>query len=63
MPESLVGRSQRRKRSAAWVYYALITLGAVVAGFSAPALFLFALFTGLYSSYLYRGGRFVVWFW
>ena len=63
MPEPLVGGSRRRGRPTAWIYYAIITVFAMVAGFSAPAAFLLVPFTGLYARYLYRGGSVVVWFW
>ena len=52
-----------RRRSVAWIYYALIALALVVAGFSAPVSFLLALAIGAYSVYLFRGGRFVLWIW
>ena len=52
-----------RKRSIAWIYYALLALVGVIAGFQAPAAFLVALACGAYSAYLFRGGRFVLWIW
>jgi hypothetical protein len=63
VPQSLTTRSEHRKRSRAWVYYALITVMAIAAGFNVPLLFLVVPVTGLYARYLYRGGRFVIWFW
>lgn len=56
------GRS--RSRSKAWVYYSILTLLSLVALFGGHAVGLagIALF-GTYATYLYRGGRFVVWFW
>lgn len=53
----------RRKRSIAWIYYAVLTVGAVVLGFQAPGTFVVALALGAYSTYLFRGGRFVLWIW
>lgn len=50
-----------RKRSVAWLFYALVTLALVATGFTAPASFVAALATGAYSTYLFRGGRFVLW--
>lgn len=55
---------RRRRRSKAWFYYAGLTVlsfcvlctGQLI-GLVGMALF------GLYSFYLYRGGRFVFWFW
>jgi hypothetical protein len=54
---------RRRRRSIAWIYYAILTVIAVVAGFSQPAAFVAAALLGAYSSYLYRGGRIVIWIW
>lgn len=51
------------RRSAAWIYYALIAVGALILGFHHPVFLLVAILAGLYSTYLFRGGRFVVWFW
>lgn len=51
------------RRSVAWIYYALIAVGALIAGFQHPAFLLAAVVAGLYSTYLFRGGRFVIWFW
>lgn len=52
-----------QRRSAAWIYYALIALGGLILGFQHPAFLLVAAIAGLYSTYLFRGGRFVIWFW
>lgn len=56
------GTSKRRSR--AWIYYsilALLSFAAVflgqVGGLIGTVLF------GCYAVYLYRGGRFVLWFW
>lgn len=53
-----------RRRSKAWVYYALLTILSLIAlcagqiaGLAGMAIF------GLYAVYLYRGGRIVIWFW
>ena len=51
------------RRSVAWIYYALIAVGALIASFQHPAFLLAAIVAGLYSTYLFRGGRFVIWFW
>ena len=53
-----------RRRSKAWVYYALLAVLTVFAvpsthGSSVIATVLFS----LYAAYIYRGGRVVVWFW
>ncbi|MFG1625088.1 hypothetical protein [Kribbella sp. NPDC049227] len=53
------------RRSKAWVYYAVLSVGALIA---MPALgwwhaLLAALGCGIYSAYLFRGGRVVIWFW
>ncbi|HWA54334.1 MAG TPA: hypothetical protein VG816_09205 [Solirubrobacterales bacterium] len=47
----------------AWIYYALIALGGLILGFQHPAFLLVAVIAGLYSTYLFRGGRLVIWFW
>jgi hypothetical protein len=52
-----------RQRSAVWLYYAAIATGAGVIGFAHPGSFLVALAAGAYSTYLYRGGRWVLWIW
>ena len=52
-----------QRRSAAWIYYALIAVGALIPGFQHPAFLLVAILAGLYSTYLFRGGHFVIWFW
>jgi hypothetical protein len=52
-----------QRRSAAWIYYAVIAVGALILGFQHPAFLLVAIIAGLYSTYLFRGGRFVIWFW
>ena len=59
----LWGSLKPRRRSLAWVYYAAVTVVAIVIGFGGPAFFAVALLTGLYSVYLYRGGRWVLWLW
>ena len=51
-------------RSKAWIYYAVLAVVAVIAAVAGQPITLLggALF-GAYSVYLYRGGRFVIWFW
>ncbi len=61
MAVHMVGR--QRKRSKAWVYYAIIACAGIAAAFSHPITLLVALVAGLYAYYLYRGGQVVVWFW
>jgi hypothetical protein len=55
----------RPRRSKAWVYYSIITALLVVGSIAGQvwAGLLFAVVTGLYARYLYRGGRFVLWIW
>ncbi len=58
------GLEQRQYRSKAWIYYAVITAllaFSSIAGGHFTGL-LVAVGTGLYSRYLYRGGRIVIWF-
>lgn len=66
MSEPLSTRAAKTKRrSVAWVYYAILTVLCFIAVCSSglfAGLIVVALF-GLYASYLYRGGRFVIWFW
>jgi hypothetical protein len=45
------------------MYYALIAVGALILTFQRPVFLLVAIGAGLYSTYLFRGGRFVIWFW
>jgi len=52
-----------RRGSKAWAYYAIIACLGVVAAFSQPATLIVTLAAGLYSYYLYQGGRVVIWFW
>jgi len=52
-----------RRRSKAWLYYAVIAVLCVIAGFTHPISFIGALLTGVYSYYLYQGGTVVIWFW
>lgn len=53
-----------RRRSKAWVYYALL---AILTLFAVPsthgASLIGTVLFGLYASYIYRGGRIVLWFW
>ena len=60
----LGGGLRTRRRSKAWAYYAVLaglSLAGVFAG-KPVGLLVFAL-CGLYSRYLYRGGRVVFWIW
>jgi hypothetical protein len=51
-------------RSKAWIYYAVLAVAALVATPSTGwQTLLAALAFGLYSGYLFRGGRVVIWFW
>ena len=53
-----------RRRSKAWVYYALLTFGSFLAVCNGATIGLVGmLLFGLYAVYLYRGGHFVIWFW
>jgi hypothetical protein len=53
-----------RKRSVAWLYYAVIAVVLVIFAVSTVlAALLPALLAAAYSLYLYRGGRFVLWLW
>lgn len=51
-------------RSKAWIYYAILTVIAIIAAFSTRGVTLVpAAICAAYAAYLYRGGRFVIWFW
>jgi hypothetical protein len=54
----------RRHRSVAWIYYAILAVVslAVVPQTGGSSLVLTALLV-LYATYIYRGGRIVIWFW
>jgi hypothetical protein len=53
-----------RRRSKAWVYYAIIALfGLIAAPASHGSSLLVTLIAGLYAAYIYRGGRIVFWIW
>jgi hypothetical protein len=56
-------RVRTRKRSIAWLFYAAICVACIVVAFQQPAALIGAAVTGLYAVYLWRGGRFVLWFW
>jgi hypothetical protein len=58
---SLRRTADGRARSVAWVFYGLLSILSLVLAFSEPHLLIGALVTGLYSIYLFRGGRFVLW--
>lgn len=54
----------RRKRSVAWVYYTILAVLCLVGAFSVgPSALLPAVLCGAYATYLFRGGRFVLWIW
>ena len=55
--------ARRPRRSKAWLFYLLLTICAVIAMFSQPAMFFIAALLGLYTRYLYHGGSVVIWFW
>lgn len=59
----LWGSLRPRVRSRAWAYYAVIAVFGVIVAFSHPITLLVTLVAGIYSVYLYRGGRWVIWFW
>ena len=60
---STTGR-RPKKRSAAWIYYSILTVGALIATFTASVwMIIAAILLGLYAFYLFRGGSIVIWFW
>lgn len=52
----------RRRHTVAAVVYLLLTLFAVVAASSKPELWIAVILLGAYTTYLFRGGRWVVFF-
>lgn len=68
MPQPLTPDAQsvrrRRPHYVAATFYALIALvGVIVACSGKPSTLVVTLLAGLYSTYLFRGGRVVVWIW
>ncbi|HEY5197582.1 MAG TPA: hypothetical protein VIJ51_11220 [Solirubrobacteraceae bacterium] len=57
------GIVRRRRRSVAWVYYLVLAVFSVITAPAHPAALVVAVLCGLYSRYLYNGGRVVVWIW
>lgn len=51
-----------RPRSVAWVFYAFLAAASMVAAFSNPIGLLGLVLFASYATYLFRGGRFVLWF-
>jgi hypothetical protein len=58
---SLLRTADGRRRSAAWIFYALCAIACLVASPAHPKSILGAAIAGLYAIYLFRGGRFVLW--
>lgn len=55
---ALAPSEEPTRRSALWVFWAIVTVLLVLAGLDDDAwLLLVAPFTGLYARYLYRGGK------
>lgn len=53
-----------RKRSIAWIYYAILAMVCLFVGFNTEIGALVpAALCAAYSVYLFRGGRFVLWIW
>ena len=50
-------------RSAVWLYYAAICVGGIVLGVHYPACFAVSAVAAAYSTYLFRGGRWILWIW
>jgi hypothetical protein len=51
-------------RSKAWVYYAILAILSLISVFTGHAVGLVGvLLFGGYSTYIYRGGRIIFWFW
>jgi len=64
MVKKLLEDGHARKRSAAWIYYAVLAVLSFIVGVSVnPSGLLGALLFGSYSIYLFRGGRIVFWIW
>ena len=57
-------RQRPRKRSIAWIFYAILaTLSLFTLPSVGPKGLIGTILLGLYSWYLFRGGRFVIWIW
>lgn len=53
-----------RRRSKAWVYYAILAVFSLLTVFTGKPIGLVGtLLCGAYSYYIYQGGRIVIWFW
>jgi hypothetical protein len=53
-----------RRRSKAWIYYAILAVCSLITVFTGkPIGLLGTLLCGAYSYYIYQGGRIVIWFW
>lgn len=62
--ESQPETGRRRPHYIAATFYVLLAIGCLVVGADGkPASFLGAALLGAYAAYLYRGGRFVIFFW
>jgi hypothetical protein len=59
-----MAQGRQIRRSKAWIYYLLLAFGSVFAIPSiGPAMLLTAGLCGAYATYLFRGGRIVIWIW
>lgn len=55
-------RSPRRRHTVAAVFYLILTVVAVIAAFSNPQIWIAVILLAVYTTYLFRGGRWVVFF-
>jgi hypothetical protein len=63
MSSSPMNGSTRRRRSKAWIFYLVLTMASVFAvGSAGPQVLIATVLLGLYTLYLYRGGRIVLFF-
>jgi hypothetical protein len=57
-------QNTRRRRSRAWIYYALLAvISLFIVPSAGPSVLVATVLCGLYATYLFRGGRVVVWIW
>jgi hypothetical protein len=64
-PSRTPAPATRRRRSVAWIYYTILAvLGLIFAvSKSQPGGLLISALCAAYATYLFRGGRFVIWIW
>jgi len=64
-PQARPNAATRRRRSVAWIYYTILAVLALIFAInkSQPGGLLISALCSAYATYLFRGGRFVLWIW